>query len=138
MAGIRGKDTKPELLLRHGLHALGFRYRLHVRNLPGKPDLVFPGRRAALFAHGCFWHGHDCHLFVWPKSRENWWKDKIERNKAADARAQAALASEGWRVGIVWECAFKGRGRKPLQTVIHNCATWLRSDAPHFEERGFE
>lgn len=138
MAGIRGKDTKPEMLLRRGLHALGFRYRLHVRDLPGKPDLVFPGRRAVLFAHGCFWHGHDCALFVWPKSREEWWRQKIERNRAVDARAMAALAAAGWRVGVVWECALKGRGRKPLPEVIESCAAWLQSDAPTFETRGLE
>jgi DNA mismatch endonuclease (patch repair protein) len=138
MAGIRGKDTKPEMLLRRGLHALGFRYRLHVRDLPGKPDLVFPGRRAVLFAHGCFWHGHDCALFVWPKSREDWWRQKLERNRAVDARAVAALAAAGWRVGVVWECALKGRSRKPLPDVVESCAAWLRSDAPDFEMRGSE
>ncbi len=138
MAGIRGKDTKPEMLLRRGLHALGFRYRIHARDLPGKPDLVFPGRRAVLFAHGCFWHGHDCALFVWPKSRVEWWRAKIERNQGVDARAISALKASGWRVGVVWECALKGRGRKPLSDVIESCASWLRSDAPNFEERGSE
>ena len=138
MAGIRGKDTKPEMLLRRGLHALGFRYRLHARDLPGTPDLVFPGRRAVLFAHGCFWHGHDCNLFVWPKSRAEWWRTKIERNQAVDARAIAALEASGWRVGVVWECALKGRSRKPLSDVIESCAAWLRSDAPNFEMRGAE
>jgi DNA mismatch endonuclease (patch repair protein) len=138
MAGIGGKDTKPEMVLRRGLHALGFRYRLHVRDLPGKPDLVFPGRRAVLFAHGCFWHGHDCALFVWPKSRADWWRQKIGRNRAVDARAIAALAAAGWRVGVVWECALKGRGRKPIPEVIESCAAWLRSDAPNFEMRGSE
>lgn len=138
MAGIRGKDTKPEMVLRRGLHALGFRYRLHVRDLPGKPDLVFPGRRAVLFAHGCFWHGHDCVLFVWPKSRAEWWRQKIERNRAVDARSVAALVAAGWRVGVVWECALKGRGCKPLPVIIESCAAWLRSDAPNFEMRGSE
>jgi DNA mismatch endonuclease (patch repair protein) len=138
MAGIRNKDTKPEMILRRGLHALGFRYRLHVSNLPGKPDLVFPGYGAVLFAHGCFWHGHDCRLFVWPKTRAKWWKDKIERNKAVDARTRESLAELGWRVGIVWECAIKGRARRPIDTVIEDCASWLRSDTPSFEARGFD
>jgi DNA mismatch endonuclease (patch repair protein) len=138
MAGIRGKNTKPELILRRGLHAFGFRYRLHVKDLPGKPDLVFPGRRAVIFAHGCFWHGHGCKLFVWPKSRPDWWKAKIEKNRANDSRAVEALSTSGWRVGIVWECALKGRSRRPLESVIDSCAAWLKSDAPHFELRGFE
>lgn len=138
MAGIRSKNTAPEIILRRGLHALGFRYRLHVKDLPGKPDLVFPGRRAILFAHGCFWHGHDCPLFVWPKSRAAWWKDKIERNKSVDNRAMEALAAQGWRLGVVWECAIKGRNRRPIDSVIDSCASWLRSDAPQFEARGLE
>lgn len=136
MAGIRSKDTSPEIIIRRGLHALGFRYRLHVRDLPGKPDLVFPGRRAVLFAHGCFWHGHDCHLFVWPKSRALWWKEKIERNRTVDARNMESLARMGWRVGVIWECALKGRTRRPLDALIESCASWLRSDAPKFEARG--
>lgn len=138
MSGIRGKDTKPELILRHGLHALGFRFRLHGKDLPGKPDLVFPGRRAVLFANGCFWHGHDCHLFKWPKTREDWWRAKIDRNREVDANAAAALTTAGWRVGVVWECSLKGRLRLPQETVIRSCATWLKSDSPNFEIRGFE
>jgi DNA mismatch endonuclease (patch repair protein) len=138
MAGICGKNTKLEMILRGGLHALGFRYRLHVGGLPGKPDLVFPGRRAVIFAHGCFWHGHDCRLFVWPKTRADWWRAKIERNRLNDARAVEALKAAGWRIGVVWECAVKGRSRRPLESVIDACALWLRSDAPTFEIRGFE
>lgn len=138
MAGIRSKDTAPEIKLRRGLHALGFRYRLNVKELPGKPDLVFPRRRAVIFAHGCFWHGHDCHLFVWPKSRAKWWKDKIERNKSVDGRSIEALAGVGWRIGIVWECAMKGRTRRPLDSVIDSCASWLRSDEPRLELRGLD
>lgn len=136
MGGIRGKDTGPELILRRGLHALGFRYRLHVKEIPGKPDLVFPCHRAVLFAHGCFWHGHECHLFKWPKSRADWWRAKIEKNRAVDARTLAALNAAGWRVGIVWECALKGRSRRPVERVIASCADWLRSEAPKFEIRG--
>jgi DNA mismatch endonuclease (patch repair protein) len=138
MAGIRSKNTKPEMVLRQGLHAAGFRYRLHVKNLPGRPDLVFPGLHAVLFAHGCFWHGHDCGLFVWPKTREYWWREKIARNRAVDARAVEALVVDGWRVGVVWECALKGRYRRPVESVIKSCAAWLKSDAPRLEIRGFE
>jgi DNA mismatch endonuclease (patch repair protein) len=136
MAGIRGKDTKPELILRRGLHAAGFRFRLHDRSLPGHPDLVFTRYNAVLFAHGCFWHGHDCHLFRWPSTRQDFWADKIARNRAVDARSVVALTDAGWRVGIVWECALKGRTRRPVDQVIAACAAWLRGDAPMLEVRG--
>lgn len=136
MAGIRGKNTKPELMLRRGLHAAGFRFRLHDRALPGKPDIVFPKYRAVLFAHGCFWHGHGCHLFKWPSSRPDFWRKKIYRNREVDALASIALQEAGWRQGIVWECALKGKARLPIETVLAECATWLRSDIPFFEIRG--
>jgi DNA mismatch endonuclease (patch repair protein) len=136
MAGIRSVNTKPELILRGGLHRRGFRFRLHDKTLPGKPDLVFPKRRAVLFAHGCFWHGHDCHLFHWPKSREEFWRTKIERNRFVDARSLSALLEAGWRYGIVWECALKGAGRLPADQVISACAAWIEGDAKLFELRG--
>jgi len=135
MAGIRGKNTRPELLLRRGLHAAGFRFRLHDRTLPGKPDIVFPRYQAVLFAHGCFWHGHDCHLFKWPSSRPDFWRAKIHRNREVDALALVALQEAGWRQGIVWECALKGKTRLPIDTVLAKCASWLRSDIPFFEIR---
>jgi DNA mismatch endonuclease (patch repair protein) len=136
MAGIRGTNTKPELLLRRGLHALGFRFRLHDKSLPGRPDIVLPRYRAVIFAHGCFWHGHDCHLFKWPSSRPEFWQTKIERNRAVDARTGAALAEAGWRQAVVWECALKGRTRLPLDELITACAEWLKSDRQHLEIRG--
>jgi DNA mismatch endonuclease (patch repair protein) len=136
MSGIRGKDTKPEMILRRGLHALGFRFRLHDRRLPGKPDLVFPKYRAVIFAHGCFWHGHDCHLFKWPSSRPEFWLAKINRNREVDARSEALLAQDDWRRCIVWECALKGRTRLPLEDVIAKCAHWLRTEEPGLEIRG--
>lgn len=125
MAGIRGKDTRPEMILRRGLHALGFRFRLHDRRLPGSPDLVFPGRRAAVFVHGCFWHGHDCHLFRLPATRQEFWRAKIEGNAARDKAAEAALLADGWRVLTIWECALKGRERLPVETVLDRAAEWL-------------
>jgi DNA mismatch endonuclease (patch repair protein) len=136
MSGIRGTNTKPELLLRKGLHALGFRFRLHDRSLPGKPDIVFPRYRAVIFAHGCFWHGHDCHLFKWPSTRPEFWQAKIARNRAVDERTDAALAQLAWRQGIVWECALKGKARLPLDEVILACAGWLKSDSQRLEIRG--
>lgn len=136
MAGIRGKDTAPELALRHALHARGFRYRLHVRWLPGKPDLVFPARCAVIFVHGCFWHGHDCHLFKWPQSRKTFWHDKISGNRARDERDEMILSGDGWRVAQVWECAFKGKARLNLSIVADKCAGWLRSSRKKLEIRG--
>lgn len=130
MAGIRGTDTRPEMLLRKGLHALGWRYRLHGRGIPGKPDLVFPGRRALIFANGCFWHGHDCHLFKWPKSRPEFWREKIAGNIARDRRVREQLLADGWRIAEVWECALKGRERLPLEDVLAGCDAFLRGDAP--------
>ena len=136
MSGIRGKNTKPEMILRRGLHALGFRFRLHDKSLPGKPDLVFTGRKAVIFAHGCFWHGHGCHLFKWPSSRVEFWQAKIFRNKEVDAAAESALLVAGWRVAFVWECALKGRTRLPLEDVIGQCAAWLRSEEASLTIRG--
>ncbi|MCP1246686.1 very short patch repair endonuclease [Acetobacter cerevisiae] len=136
MSGIRGKDTKPEMMLRRGLHALGFRFRLHDRKLPGTPDLVFPKYHAVILAHGCFWHGHDCHLFRLPGSRTEFWRTKIERNRAVDARTQLALRDAGWRVRTVWECAMRGKGRLSMEEILDACASWLKSDASELEIRG--
>lgn len=136
MAGIRGVNTQPELLLRKGLFAAGFRYRLHVKSLPGKPDIVFPRHGAVLFAHGCFWHGHDCHLFRMPSSRTGFWKAKIDRNRIVDSRNEQALAQLGWRVGVVWECALKGRTRLPPGRAIATCISWLNSGRRKLHVRG--
>lgn len=125
MAGIRGKDTRPEMILRRGLHARGLRFRLHDGRLPGSPDLVFPGRRATVFVHGCFWHGHACPLFRLPATRQEFWRAKIEGNAARDAAAETALLADGWRVLTIWECALKGRGRLPVETVLDRAAEWL-------------
>ncbi len=136
MAGIRGKDTVPELIVRRGLHALGFRFLLHDRRLPGKPDIVLPRWRAVIFVQGCFWHGHDCPLFKWPKTREAFWRDKIGRNRARDAESEARLDAAGWRVLKIWECSVKGPGRVTAETVPSLAAVWLRSDAATGEIRG--
>ncbi len=138
MARIRGKNTRPEIVLRQELHRRGFRFRLHRSDLPGKPDLVFPKHRAVIFAQGCFWHGHDCHLFKWPKSRAEFWRSKIAENRKRDASALRALRAEGWRVGEVWECALKGRTRLLLQDVIDQCENWLRSVAGIMQIAGNE
>lgn len=138
MAGIRSTNTKPELLLRRGLHARGLRFRLHDRSLPGTPDLVFSRWRAVVQAHGCFWHGHDCHLFKWPKTRDEFWRAKIARNRAVDARAEAALHDAGWRVAVVWECALKGRTRQDHGDVLDTLATWIRGKGTSIEIRGLD
>jgi DNA mismatch endonuclease (patch repair protein) len=138
MSGIRGKNTKPEIILRKGLHRLGFRFRVHRRDLPGKPDLVFPRHRAVIFAQGCFWHGHACHLFKWPKSREQFWRTKILQNQERDRLSFEHLRALGWRVGEVWECALKGRGRLGDQAVVSRCADWLLSSVDGLEISGCE
>ena len=136
MSGIRGKDTKPELVVRRGLHALGFRYRLHDRRLPGKPDMVLPRWRAAIQINGCFWHGHDCGLFRWPGTRQEFWRSKIGRNVERDREVEAALDRAGWRVLTVWECALKGPARIGADAVVSRAADWLRSDARTGDIRG--
>ncbi len=108
MRAVKSKDTKPELALRKALHALGYRYRLNVKNLPGKPDLVFPKHHAVIFVHGCFWHGHDCKRGARiPKSNTAYWLEKIARNKFRDKKSAAELKKLGWRVITVWECEIK-------------------------------
>ena len=136
MSGIKGKDTKPELLLRQNLHRRGFRYRLHVKDLPGRPDMVLPRFNAVLFAHGCFWHGHDCSLFRWPQTRRDFWVEKIRGNRARDIRNEQLLCDNGWRVGKVWECALKGPDRIGIDEVIEQCANWLESSTSKLELRG--
>lgn len=135
MSGIRGKNTKPELMIRKALHARGFRYRLHC-DLPGKPDICLPKHRAVIFVHGCFWHGHGCHLFKWPKTRPEFWEAKIERNRQADVEAEAKLLDAGWRVGTVWECALRGRERLSLEELTTRCAGWLMSGQQRLTIRG--
>ena len=136
MSGIRGKNTRPELLIRRSLHRLGYRFRLHRRDLPGKPDLALPRYRAVIFVNGCFWHGHDCHLFKWPTSRAEWWRAKILRTRETDAASRQALHEAGWRVLDVWECALKGRTRRPLDQVIAEIDAWLPSDSARLVIRG--
>ena len=136
MAAIRGADTKPEMLIRKGLHARGFRYRLHDRRLAGRPDLVFPARRAVILVHGCFWHGHDCPLFVMPKTRTDFWQGKIAANRTRDEAALAALHGADWRTGIVWECVLKGRQRLSADAVIDTLSAWLSSGGGNIVLRG--
>ncbi len=108
MSHIRSKNTKPEITVRKFLHNKGFRYRLHVKNLPGKPDIVLPKYKTVIFIHGCFWHGHEgCKKFVVPKTKSEWWMEKIQRNRERDVSHEKNLALIGWKVIIIWECNLK-------------------------------
>lgn len=107
MSGIRGKDTQPEMIVRRALHKAGYRFRLHRKDLPGKPDIVLPKYKTAIFVHGCFWHGHDCKHFKWPKTRPEFWREKIGKNVERDRMAIAELEKLGWNVKVVWECEVK-------------------------------
>jgi DNA mismatch endonuclease (patch repair protein) len=104
MRRIRSKDTTPELMVRQLLYRLGYRYRLHYTKLPGKPDIVFPGRHKAIFVHGCFWHAHQCRTAHQPRTNLGYWSPKLVRNVERDARNQAALLSLGWEILVIWEC----------------------------------
>lgn len=136
MSRIRGRDTKPEMLIRRGLHARGFRFRLHARDLPGRPDLVFPRRRAVILIHGCFWHGHDCPMFRLPASRADFWQTKIEATRARDARAADALAEAGWRQLTIWECAVRGPARRTVSETLDVCACFLVEEVSSHELTG--
>ncbi|EKM96329.1 DNA mismatch endonuclease Vsr [Stutzerimonas nosocomialis] len=127
MATIRGKDTKPEMLVRRFLHAHGFRFRLHRADLPGKPDIVLPRLRTCIFVHGCFWHRHaGCRYAVLPKTRPEFWAAKLEGNAARDRHAVAALRAAGWRVIVVWECDL----RKP-ETALPELLQALKAASPN-------
>ena len=133
MSRIGGKNTKPEMLIRRGLHARGLRYKLHVSGLPGKPDIVLPRYRTAIFVHGCFWHGHGCSLFRWPKTRADFWKKKLRSNMKRDQRILTALEADGWRVLLIWECALKGKQRRQLHDVLNKADSFIRTKMNSFE-----
>lgn len=130
MSGIRGKDTAPERLVRSVLHRRGFRFRLHAKELPGRPDIVFPRFRSVVMVHGCFWHGHHCPLFRLPGTRPEFWKAKIARNQVNDERNAHRLAEMGWRVATVWECVLRGKDRMPPEVMADVLAQWLRGSSP--------
>lgn len=136
MSGIRGKNTKPEMMIRQGLHRKGFRYRLHDRKLPGKPDLVFPSRQAVIFVNGCFWHGHDCHLFRMPSTRRDFWKIKIDGNRQRDFDNMLKINDYGWRILVIWECALKGKSQLPFDEIMEKVSGWLDSDCGNLELKG--
>lgn len=129
MSGIKGKNTKPELLVRKALTNRGYRYRLQRRDLPGAPDIVMPGRRIAIFVHGCFWHQHEgCRLAKMPATRPEFWAAKLGANVARDHKAISMLVDQGWRVMQVWECSTKSLER--LQALPNALASWIEGADP--------
>ena len=136
MSRIRGHNTRPEMLLRRGLHGRGLRFRIHRRDLPGCPDLVLSRFRAVIFVHGCFWHGHKCPMFKMPTTRTAFWRAKIDQNIRRDNEARVKLLSERWRVMVVWECALRGKGRIPVGDVLDAVVAWLETDAAEGVIRG--
>lgn len=131
MSSIGAKNTKPELVLRRALHRLGYRYRLHIKRLPGTPDIVLTKYRAVVFVHGCFWHCHEgCRFAAIPKSNQTFWETKLSRNIERDRLVQSQLVDLGWRVGIVWGCELKRRG---ADSVARTVADWLESQKGFLE-----
>jgi len=126
MSRIRGSNTKLEVLVRKGLHARGLRYRLGGAKLPGRPDIVLPKYRAVVFVHGCFWHGHECPLYRLPKTRPEFWADKIGKNRARDQRVTSELEAMGWRVLTVWECSLRGKTAIEQASFLDHLAETLR------------
>ena len=124
------------MLVRSLLHGRGFRYRLHSKDLPGKPDVVMPKYNAIVLVHGCFWHRHTCHLFKWPSSNVQFWKLKINRNAKRDKKIQSDLVSLGWRIATVWECAIKGRNRISDRALEKSLEKWIKGTRKSLEIRG--
>jgi DNA mismatch endonuclease (patch repair protein) len=131
MAAIRSTNTTPEITVRKVLHAGGFRFRLHPRTMPGKPDLVLPRYRAAVFINGCFWHCHECSTFRWPATRAGFWRTKLLANRDRDTRVAKTLREDGWRVATVWECSLRPASRATL--TIPELERWIVSDRNELE-----
>ncbi|VWC13703.1 DNA mismatch endonuclease Vsr [Burkholderia lata] len=136
MSTIRGKNTRPEIVVRREMHRRGFRYRLHAKELAGKPDIVFPRFRAVVLINGCFWHGHDCPFFKLPSTNPDFWRSKIERNRQNDEKVKVQLNAAGWRIAIVWECALRGKRTASVETVANALQQWLESNDLLVEIRG--
>lgn len=127
MSRIKGKDTKPELLVRSALHRMGYRFRLHVKDLPGKPDIVLPKYKTVIFVHGCFWHQHKgCPAGHLPKTNKKFWKEKFARNVARDSKHRRQLRYRGWHVLTIWECQIQNETN--VNTKLHKLARWFSTD----------
>ena len=137
MAAVKGKDTKPEFLIRRLLHAAGYRYRLHRKDLPGRPDMVLRKYNAIVFIHSCFWHGHGCKRSKnLPKTNTEFWKEKIEKNNRRDTNNIQLLKSMGWRVCVIWECALKRQGRIDDEELVSRISAWLKGRDDYLEIEG--
>lgn len=130
MASVGQSDTKPEMTLRRELHRMGFRYTVNDKRLPGSPDLVFAKYRAAIFVHGCFWHGHGCKYSTIPETKREFWREKFRANRARDKRGLSRLRRSGWRAKVVWECRLRG-DRRRFQAYVSGVSRWLRSGNAH-------
>lgn len=129
MSAIKSKDTKPEVRLRKALFNRGFRYLLHTKELDGKPDIYLKRYNAVIFFHGCFWHGHCCKAGALPKTRTEFWKNKLESNKYRDLKIITNLQHKGLRTLIIWGCSFRGKGRYHFNSVVNKVIEWINSDA---------
>jgi DNA mismatch endonuclease, patch repair protein len=130
MAGIGSRNTRPELLVRRQLHARGFRYTLDGAGLPGRPDIVLPKWKVAIFINGCFWHWHGCHLSKIPDANRTFWETKLMTNQTRDDVSQMAIVSAGWRVALVWECALRGQlAESKLPRLMQNLERWIRGES---------
>jgi len=140
MAGITGKNTKPEMFVRQLLHRMGYRFRLHRKDLSGKPDIFLPRYRVAIFVQGCFWHGHsDCHLFRLPKTRIEFWETKISGNKERDVRIRSELIQAGYRVLDIWECSIKGKTALDTGLLENELNQFISGSHDNYREvRGLE
>ena len=136
MSAIKGKNTRPELLVRRQLYRMGFRYRIHYQKLVGKPDIVLHKYKAIILVHGCFRHGHNCHIFKPPSSQK--WRDKILRNKERDAQNIKAYQKAGWKVLVVWECSTQGKTKLPLNELAATLSSWIQYDGQSAEITGRE
>jgi DNA mismatch endonuclease (patch repair protein) len=137
MSGIRSTNTIPERIVRSGLHRRGYRFRLHVVDMPGRPDIVLPKHAVAILVHGCFWHGHRCPLFRLPATRVRFWRNKIETNCRNDIRNHRRLLQRGWRVLTVWECALKGSGRISPDDLFARIERWMSTSHRSGTIRGY-
>lgn len=136
MSAIRSSNTRPEMKVRSILHRAGFRYRLHDKKLPGTPDIVLPKYKAVVEVRGCFWHRHECHLFKWPSTREQFWREKLQKNFDRDEQNKKLLLDMGFRVFIVWECAVRGRLQHKGEDLTVHLNSWIRGTERLGELRG--
>lgn len=136
MSAVRRSGTKIEHQIRRDLHARGFRFRVDVRELPGRPDLALRKHNAVIFVHGCFWHGHDCRLFRLPATRQDFWRTKLAANRQRDVGSIRRLHQLGWRIAIVWECALRGVRQADVGGVLQSLSGWIQSESAYLELRG--